>query len=305
MARINYAAIDIGSNAARLLIKSIDREANDKNKFKKLLLLRVPLRLGFDIFKNGALSDKKAEKLRRLMKAYRQMMKLYDVADYRACATSAMRDATNGPDIIRRIYKETGINIEIINGKEEARIVYSNHIECMADRKGVYVYVDVGGGSTEVNFLTDGCLQSSSSYNIGTVRYLTGQVRDDEWLRLEEDMQHIVQGLDHINIIGSGGNINKLYRMAEVKDKEQQRLPISSLRQVYEQLKPLSVEERIEQFALKEDRADVIIPAAEIFLRIASIVRAEYVHVPVIGLADGIIDDLYAQRETRIPQKLG
>lgn len=305
MARINYAAIDIGSNAARLLIKSIDREANDKNKFKKLLLLRVPLRLGFDIFKNGALSDKKAEKLRRLMKAYRQMMKLYDVADYRACATSAMRDATNGPDIIRRIYKETGINIEIINGKEEAHIVYSNHIECMADRKGAYVYVDVGGGSTEVNFLTDGCLQSSSSYNIGTVRYLTGQVRDDEWLRLEEDMQHIVQGLDHINIIGSGGNINKLYRMAEVKDKEQQRLPISSLRQVYEQLKPLSVEERIEQFALKEDRADVIIPAAEIFLRIASIVRAEYVHVPVIGLADGIIDDLYAQRETRIPQKLG
>lgn len=305
MARINYAAIDIGSNAARLLIKSIDREANDKNKFKKLLLLRVPLRLGFDIFKNGALSDKKAEKLRRLMKAYRQMMKLYDVADYRACATSAMRDATNGPDIIRRIYKETGINIEIINGKEEARIVYSNHIECMADRKGAYVYVDVGGGSTEVNFLTDGCLQSSSSYNIGTVRYLTGQVRDDEWLRLEEDMQHIVQGLDHINIIGSGGNINKLYRMAEVKDKEQQRLPISSLRQVYEQLKPLSVEERIEQFALKEDRADVIIPAAEIFLRIASIVRAEYVHVPIIGLADGIIDDLYAQRETRISQKLG
>lgn len=305
MARINYAAIDIGSNAARLLIKSIDREANDKNKFKKLLLLRVPLRLGFDIFKNGALSDKKAEKLRRLMKAYRQMMKLYDVADYRACATSAMRDATNGPDIIRRIYKETGINIEIINGKEEARIVYSNHIECMADRKGAYVYVDVGGGSTEVNFLTDGCLQSSSSYNIGTVRYLTGQVRDDEWLRLEEDMQHIVQGLDHINIIGSGGNINKLYRMAEVKDKEQQRLPISSLRQIYEQLKPLSVEERIEQFALKEDRADVIIPAAEIFLRIASIVRAEYVHVPVIGLADGIIDDLYAQREIRIPQKLG
>lgn len=305
MARINYAAIDIGSNAARLLIKSIDREANDKNKFKKLLLLRVPLRLGFDIFKNGALSDKKAEKLRRLMKAYRQMMKLYDVADYRACATSAMRDATNGPDIIRRVFKEAGINIEIINGKEEARIVYSNHIECMADRKGAYVYVDVGGGSTEVNFLTDGCLQSSSSYNIGTVRYLTGQVRDDDWLRLEEDMQHIVQGLDHINIIGSGGNINKLYRMAEVKDKEQQRLPISSLRQVYEQLKPLSVEERIEQFALKEDRADVIIPAAEIFLRIASIVRAEYVHVPVIGLADGIIDDLYAQRETRIPQKLG
>lgn len=304
MARINYAAIDIGSNAARLLIKSIDREANDKDKFKKLLLLRVPLRLGFDIFKNGKLSDKKAEKLRRLMKAYRQMMKLYDVADYRACATSAMRDATNGPDIIRRVLKETGINIEIINGKEEARIVYSNHIECMADREGAYIYVDVGGGSTEVNFLTDGKLQSSASYNIGTVRSLTGKVRDDEWLRLEEDMGRIAERAGRINIIGSGGNINKLYRMAEVKDKEQQRLPINSLEQVYDRLKPLSVEERIEQFGLKDDRADVIIPAAEIFLRIARIVHADYVWVPVIGLADGIIDDLYEQRETRTPQKL-
>lgn len=304
MARINYAAIDIGSNAARLLIKSIDREANDKDKFKKLLLLRVPLRLGFDIFKNGELSDKKAEKLRRLMKAYRQMMKLYDVADYRACATSAMRDATNGPDIIRRVLKETGINIEIINGKEEARIVYSNHIECMADREGAYIYVDVGGGSTEVNFLTDGKLQSSASYNIGTVRSLTGKVRDDEWLRLEEDMGRIAERSGRINIIGSGGNINKLYRMAEVKDKEQQRLPINSLEQVYDRLKPLSVEERMEQFGLKDDRADVIIPAAEIFLRIARIVHADYVWVPVIGLADGIIDDLYEQRETRTPQKL-
>lgn len=304
MARINYAAIDIGSNAARLLIKSIDREANDKNKFKKLMLLRVPLRLGFDIFKNGELSDKKAEKLRRLMKAYRQMMKLYDVADYRACATSAMRDAANGPDIIRRVLKETGINIEIINGKEEARIVYSNHIECMADREGAYIYVDVGGGSTEVNFLTDGKLQSSASYNIGTVRCLTGKVRDDEWLRLEADMARIAQGVSHINIIGSGGNINKLYRMAEQKDKEQQRLPIDSLRQVYDQLLPLSVDERIERFGLKDDRADVIIPAAEIFLRIADIVHAHYVWVPVIGLADGIIDDLYEQREKRTPQKL-
>lgn len=238
------------------------------------------------------------------MKAYRQMMKLYDVADYRACATSAMRDATNGPDIIRRVLKETGINIEIINGKEEARIVYSNHIECMADREGAYIYVDVGGGSTEVNFLTDGKLQSSASYNIGTVRSLTGKVRDDEWLRLEEDMGRIAERAGRINIIGSGGNINKLYRMAEVKDKEQQRLPINSLEQVYDRLKPLSVEERIEQFGLKDDRADVIIPAAEIFLRIARIVHADYVWVPVIGLADGIIDDLYEQRETRTPQKL-
>ena len=153
MARLNYAAIDIGSNAVRLLIKSIDSKADDKSKFKKIMLLRVPLRLGFDIFANGELSDKKADKLRRLMKAYRQLMKIYDVDDYRACATSAMRDAVNGPEVIAHILKDTGLNIEIIDGKEEAHIVYSNHLECMADRTGNYIYVDVGGGSTEVNHL--------------------------------------------------------------------------------------------------------------------------------------------------------
>lgn len=305
MPRTNYAAIDIGSNAVRLLIKSIDRDTNDKNKFKKITLVRVPLRLGFDIFTNGTLSEKKAEKLRRLMKAYRQMMKVYDVADYRACATSAMRDAVNGEEVIRRIWKDTGIHIEIINGKEEAHIVYSNHLECMADRTGAYVYVDVGGGSTEVNFLTDGELHCSVSYNIGTVRSLTGKVRDDEWARLEEDMSRIADGIDHINIIGSGGNINKIYRMATEKDKDRQRMPVSSLEAVYNELKPLTVEQRIEQFALKDDRADVIIPAAEIFLRIARILRAEYIHVPVIGLADGIIDELYEQRDTRTPQRPG
>ncbi len=304
MPRLNYAAIDIGSNAVRLLIKSIDREADDKEKFKKVMLLRVPLRLGFDIFKDGVLSEKKAEKLRRLMKAYRQMMKIYDVCDYRACATSAMRDAVNGEEVIRRILKEAHINIEIIDGKEEARIVYSNHLECMADRTGAYIYVDVGGGSTEVNFLTNGELRSSVSYNIGTVRLLTGKVRDDEWLRLEEDLAAMAQAEGCVNIIGSGGNINKIYRMTTVKDRDLQRMPIYSVQALYDKLSPLSVEERIEQYSLKDDRADVIIPAAEIFLRIARTVHAEYIHVPVIGLADGIIDELYETRETRTPQKV-
>lgn len=296
MPTLNYAAIDIGSNAVRLLIKSIDSDADDKEKFKKMQLMRVPLRLGFDIFKNGALSDKKAEKLRRLMKAYRQIMKIYDVYDYRACATSAMRDASNGIDVIKKIYKETGLNIEIIDGKEEAHIVYSNHIECMADRTGAYIYVDVGGGSTEINFLMNGELQSSVSYNIGTVRLLTEKVKPTEWQRLEADLQAMMTSTDHINIIGSGGNINKIYRMTAVKDKELQRMPIYSVQAIYDQLRPLTIEQRMERFALKADRADVIIPAAEIFLRIAHIVHAAYIHVPVIGLADGIIDELFAQR---------
>lgn len=304
MPTLNYAAIDIGSNAVRLLIKSIDSDADDKEKFRKMQLMRVPLRLGFDIFKNGALSDKKAEKLRRLMKAYRQIMKIYDVYDYRACATSAMRDASNGIDVIKKIYKETGLNIEIIDGKEEAHIVYSNHIECMADRTGAYIYVDVGGGSTEINFLMNGELQSSVSYNIGTVRLLTEQVKPTEWQRLEADLQAMMTNTDHINIIGSGGNINKIYRMTAVKDKELQRMPIYSVQAIYDQLRPLTIEQRMESFALKADRADVIIPAAEIFLRIAHIVHAAYIHVPVIGLADGIIDELFAQRNEREPQKV-
>lgn len=304
MPTLNYAAIDIGSNAVRLLIKSIDSDADDKEKFKKMQLMRVPLRLGFDIFKNGALSDKKAEKLRRLMKAYRQIMKIYDVYDYRACATSAMRDASNGIDVIKKIYKETGLSIEIIDGKEEAHIVYSNHIECMADRTGAYIYVDVGGGSTEINFLMNGELQSSVSYNIGTVRLLTEKVKPTEWQRLEADLQAMMTSTDHINIIGSGGNINKIYRMTAVKDKELQRMPIYSVQAIYDQLRPLTIEQRMERFALKADRADVIIPAAEIFLRIAHIVHAAYIHVPVIGLADGIIDELFAQRNEREPQKV-
>ncbi len=293
MSRLNYAAIDIGSNAVRLLIKSISSDATDKHQFKKILLLRVPLRLGFDIFRDGELSEKKARKLHRLMKAYRHLMKIYDVCAYRACATSAMRDAKNGAEIIRHISRDTGINVEIIGGAEEARIIYSNHIECMADREGAYLYVDVGGGSTEINFLTDGDLHSSVSYNIGTVRLLTNKVRDDEWLRMEEDLKKMLTIAPKINIIGSGGNINKIYRMASIKNSVKQRMPVTSVRAIYNQLNTLSVEERMEQYNLKEDRADVIVPAAEIFLRIADLVHAAYIHVPVIGLADGIIDELY------------
>lgn len=293
MSRLNYAAIDIGSNAVRLLIKSISSDATDKHQFKKILLLRVPLRLGFDIFRDGELSEKKARKLHRLMKAYRHLMKIYDVCAYRACATSAMRDAKNGAEIIRHISRDTGINAEIIGGAEEARIIYSNHIECMADREGAYLYVDVGGGSTEINFLTDGDLHSSVSYNIGTVRLLTNKVRDDEWLRMEEDLKKMLTIAPKINIIGSGGNINKIYRMASIKNSVKQRMPVTSVRAIYNQLNTLSVEERMEQYNLKEDRADVIVPAAEIFLRIADLVHAAYIHVPVIGLADGIIDELY------------
>lgn len=293
MGKVNYAAIDIGSNAVRLLIKSIDREAVQEKKIKKVMMLRVPLRLGFDVFSIGELSEKKADKLRRLMKAFRQLMKIYDVDDYRACATSAMRDARNGRTIIKKIEKDTGIRIEIIDGQEEARMIYNNHIECMEDRLGNYMYVD--GGSTEINLLTNGELVWSVSYNIGTVRMLSNAVKEGTWQQMEEELMKVTEGVAAINIIGSGGNINKLFRLADKKDKKLQRLPVSSLQTVYDVLKPLTPEERVEAFSLKQDRADVIVPAAEIFLKIAEVVHAEYIYVPVIGLSDGIIDNLYAK----------
>lgn len=295
MGKVNYAAIDIGSNAVRLLIKSIDREAVQEKKIKKVMMLRVPLRLGFDVFSIGELSEKKADKLRRLMKAFRQLMKIYDVDDYRAYATSAMRDARNGRTIIKKIEKDTGIRIEIIDGQEEARMIYNNHIECMEDRLGNYMYVDVGGGSTEINLLTNGELVWSVSYNIGTVRMLSNAVKEGTWQQMEEELMKVTEGVAAINIIGSGGNINKLFRLADKKDKKLQRLPVSSLQTVYDVLKPLTPEERVEAFSLKQDRADVIVPAAEIFLKIAEVVHAEYIYVPVIGLSDGIIDNLYAK----------
>ena len=295
---INYAAIDIGSNAVRLLIKHVEEDINGVPHFSKVLLLRVPLRLGFDVFAMGKISEKKEKDMIRLMKSYRHLMKIYDVDNYRACATSAMRDAENGMHIIKRIRKKTDIPIEIIDGQEEAKMIYNNHIEQMEDRKGNYMYVDVGGGSTEINLLSQGELVCSRSYNIGTVRILNQAVKESEWNRLRTDMAELSLSYPQTNLIGSGGNINKLYRLAEKKDKKQLRMTVTTLRQLHESLKGLSVEERMTQFNLKPDRADVIVPAGEIFLTIADLMQATYIYVPVIGLSDGIIDSLYA-RDTR------
>ena len=294
-----YAAIDIGSNAVRLLIKRMS-EKDGEIRSSKEILLRVPLRLGFDVFAKGEISEKKEKNMIRLMKAYSNLMEIYGVKYCRACATSAMRDAQNGKDIIKRIEKKTGIQIEIIDGQEEAKIIYNNHLECMEDRKGNYIYVDVGGGSTEINLLSQGELMCSRSYNIGTVRILNNAVKEKEWERLKKDMAELAQSYPQTNIIGSGGNINKLYRLAEKKEKKQLRMLVTTLSALHEDLKSLSVEERMDKYSLKPDRADVIVPAGEIFLTIANIIGATYIYVPVIGLSDGIIDDLYARNKATL-----
>lgn len=289
-----YAAIDIGSNAVRLLIK---REDPDTDKpelmLKKLLLVRVPLRLGFDVFAKGDISEKKADNLVRLMKAYRQLLKIYDVDRLRACATSAMRDASNGPEILKKIKKEADIDIDIIAGEEEARIVYNNHLERGSLDNGSYLYVDVGGGSTELNFLSNGHLLASRSFNIGTVRILTGKVKQREWDAMNDFLERLANRFPGITIIGSGGNINKLYKLAEVKDKAHQSFAVAELSRLYHTIKPLSIEQRMDRYGMREDRADVIIPAAEIFLTVSSTVDARNIIVPTIGVADGIIDGLY------------
>ena len=290
-AATRYAAIDIGSNAVRLLIKSID--PNEPDRLTKILLIRIPLRLGIDAFSLGEISKEKVKKLVRLMKAYRQLMKIYDVAAYRACATSAMRDARNGSEVIRKVRQATGIPIEIIDGQEEARMIYNNHIEYMRDRCGNFMYIDVGGGSTEINLLVNGQLLCSRSYNIGTIRMLNGAVAEEEWMRLQNDMTEIARSYPQIDIIGSGGNINKLYRLSPAKDEENQRIATDDLAALHAAIERMSVEERIEWLGLKSDRADVIVPAGTIFLYIARCLEARHIYVPMIGLADGIIDDIY------------
>ncbi|MCP9612719.1 Ppx/GppA phosphatase family protein [Coprobacter tertius] len=298
MSKFNFAAIDIGSNAVRLMIKGIN-EGETIDSLTKVFLVRVPLRLGQDTFTLGRISNDKTGKLLRLVKAFRQLMQVYNVISYRACATSAMRDAANGPEVAKYITEKTGVEIEIVTGLEEARIVYDSHIVDVLDRPGNYIYVDVGGGSTEVSLISDRRLRNSHSYNIGTVRILNNKVDKEELLRLYDDLRLLGQMYPDISIIGSGGNINKIFKLSGTPKGN--LLTTAALREVLDRLSPLSVKERMEKFDLKPDRADVIVPAAELFLQIANHMKTGGIWVPTIGIVDGIT---YALCEQFLSAKL-
>lgn len=291
----NYAAIDIGSNGARLLIKDVKEDSMGNVEFTKVLFLRIPLRLGKDVFSIGEISDERERMMMCMTKSYKQLMRLYNVEMYRACATSAMRDARNGKRILKRIKKKTGIDIEILNGSEEAKILYNNSLEAADCINGNYAYVDVGGGSTEISLLSNGELVGSCSYNIGTLRMLSGAVAPDTVANMRSDLEVYAGKYPDIVIIGSGGNINKLSRLFHESSKKAKKniLPVSSLQRLHDDMKPMTINERIAKYGLKTDRADVIIPAAEIFMTVAQALGCSEIHVPNISLADGIIDGLY------------
>lgn len=293
---MNIAAIDIGSNGARLLIKSFDDNAPESSRIKKLLFVRIPLRLGKDVFALGKISKERQRMMMHMMKGFRQFMELYNVEHFRACATSAMRDAENGKKVMRRIEKETGIRLEIIPGAEEAQLLCNNLVENTESGVGNFAYVDVGGGSTEISLLHDGVLAESHSFNVGTLRMLAGAVTPEERNAMCRMLEKYAEDFPGTKIIGSGGNINRLFRLAKVKG-DSRSLSVTALKQLYAELAPLSLEERMEQFKLKDDRADVIIPAAEIFLLVASSLKCEDILVPNISLADSIVDGIYRDQK--------
>jgi exopolyphosphatase / guanosine-5'-triphosphate,3'-diphosphate pyrophosphatase len=287
---LKFAAIDIGSNAVRLLFGNV-YESTDGPIFKKADLVRIPLRLGEDAFLQKKISDEKIEKLLLAMKAFRSLIDFYGVNDYKACATSAMREASNAVDIIKRIGSEAGIAIEIIDGKKEAEIIYANHIAEYLSPDSDYLYIDVGGGSTELTLFAQNHIVASRSFNIGTIRVLNDIVTKELWNELKEWLRTETKEYHPLTAIGSGGNINKIFKMS--RKKQNRPISYTRLKELHEFISGHTLQERIEVLGLNPDRADVIVPAGKIFLTVMKHAGISKIYVPQIGMADGLIHLLY------------
>lgn len=288
---MKLAAIDIGSNAARLLITEVVENEKGIPLFNKLNLIRVPLRLGFDVFETGTISKEKVNRIVETIKAYKHLLNIYEVKHLKACATSAMRDASNAQDILRKVKLETGIEIKIISGDEEASYIYENHVAENLETGHTYLYIDVGGGSTELTFFSNGKLSFKESFNIGTIRLLKNQVSDSQWDEMKSYIKQRTKGYADIIAIGSGGNINKVFSIS--KRKEGKPLQLELLKDYLKEFSSFSVQERMLLYKLREDRADVLVPALQIYVNVMRWAGATEIFVPKIGLADGLVHLLY------------
>ena len=284
-------AIDIGSNAIRLLIANVE-EYSTEIQYKKIAFLRVPIRLGEDVFSDQkSVGDNKKERFVQAMKGFTHIMKAYEVENYRACATSAMREAVNGEEIVKQVKEQCGLNIDIISGQEEADILFASGMQEITNISGSYLYVDVGGGSTEITVYKEGSKRESCSFPLGTVRILNDAVDKDEFKKFKKWLKKIAKKYAPETIIGSGGNINKIQKLLNKKDKE----PIffTELTILNNYVKSFSMEDRERVLQLNPYRADVIVPAMKIFLTVAKCCKINEIIAPKLGLADGIIKQLY------------
>lgn len=295
---MKFASIDIGSNAIRLLFCNVYEKPNGETVFKKTSLIRVPLRLGEDAFLYKKISDDKCEKMVKTMRAFKELIEVHEVISYRSCATSAMRESENGNELITRIKNEVGIEIEIIDGATEAEIIYSNHIEEVLNKKKAYLYIDVGGGSTELTIFDNNQIVNSKSFNIGTIRILQNSVGKETWNQMYLWIKENTKNHLPLMAIGSGGNINKLYNMT--KKKEDRTISFRKLNELYGMLNAYTYDERVKLLDLNPDRADVIVPATEIFIAVMRTAEIERVLVPQIGMSDGIIHLLYEKHKSQI-----
>lgn len=285
-----FAAVDIGSNAARLLFANVF-ELKDKVYVEKATLLRIPTRLGEDVYTINRISDERAEKLIKTLTAFKLLIDVYNPIDFDACATAAMREAVNGLDILERIRKEVGFKVRLIDGIEEANIIRRTNKIGFEQPDNLSMYIDVGGGSTDISIMNNNEILDVKSFKIGTIRLLKNKVKPKEWDRLRDLLHAYSDSYGEINAIGSGGNINKINKL--YGDQFSYTLTFNQLREAYYYLKDFSLEERIEKLGLRPDRADVIVPAAEIFIFILNIIQVNKILVPKIGLADGLVYQLY------------
>lgn len=289
-----YAAIDIGSNAMRLLVSNIVEQEGKDAQFNKSSLVRVPIRLGQDVFTVGEISDENIDRMIDAMKAYKLLMKVHKVEQYKACATSAMREADNNSDIVELILREADIKIDIIDGKKEAAIIASSDLKEYIATDKTYLYVDVGGGSTEFSLFSNGKIIASKSFKNGTVRMLNNMVNEVVWVEIEKWIKLNTEPFEDVTMIGSGGNINKLFKMTG----KQQDKPLTylGLNAQFAMLNKMTYDERISELGLNPDRADVIIPATKIYLNAMKWSGARHLYVPKIGLSDGIVKAMYYGR---------